>query len=141
MKPESARFVEQANIILARADIMLKAGLNEDAAREAYLASFHVAQAYIFERVDRTFKTHHGVQREFFRLSKDDARTDLGLRRFLSQSYEFKSVADYFSGPNPVTSAADAAEAVATAKRFVAHFAQLVPAPNLRPRRDTDERP
>jgi uncharacterized protein (UPF0332 family) len=139
MKPESARFIEQANIILARAEIMLKVGLNEDAAREAYLASFHVAQAYIFERADRAFKTHHGVQREFFRLSKDDTRTDAGLRRFLSQSYEFKSVADYFSGPNPVTSAADAAAAVETAKRFVAHFAELVPAPDSSPPGDTGE--
>jgi uncharacterized protein (UPF0332 family) len=57
MKPESAKFVEQANIVLARADIMLNVGLNEDAAREAYLASFHVAQAYIFERTDKTFNT------------------------------------------------------------------------------------
>ena len=101
MKPESAKSVEQANIVLARADIMLSAGLNEDAARQAYLASFHVVQAYIFERTDGTFKMHHGVQREFFLLTKDDVRTDQNLRRFLSQSYEFKSVADYSSGPNP----------------------------------------
>ena len=66
MKPESAKFVEQANIVLARADVMLDVGLNEDAARAAYLASFHVAQGYIFERSDRISKTHHGVQREFF---------------------------------------------------------------------------
>jgi uncharacterized protein (UPF0332 family) len=120
MKPESARYIAQADIILGRADVMLKAGLNEDATRAAYLASFHVAQAYIFERTDKTSKTHHGVQREFFRLSKDDRRTDQKLRRFLSQSYEYKAAADYFSGPNPVTSPEDAAEAVATARRFVA---------------------
>ena len=141
MKPESAKFVEQANIVLARADIMLNVGLNEDAAREAYLASFHVAQAYIFERIDKTFKTHHGVQREFFRLTKDDARTDQDLRRFLSRSYEFKSVAEYFSGPNPVTSPGDAAEAIATAKRFVAHFTQLVAIPNAAPRTGSDATP
>ena len=134
MKPESARFVEQANIVLGRADIMLSVGLNEDAAREAYLASFHVAQAYIFERTDRTFKTHHGVQREFFRLTQDDVRTDQVLRRFLSQSYEFKSVADYFSGPNPVTAPEDAAEAISTAKRFVAHFTQMVSVSGAAPR-------
>jgi uncharacterized protein (UPF0332 family) len=126
VKPESARFIDQANIILARADIMLGAGLNEDAAREAYLASFHTAQAYIFERTDKTFKTHRGVQGEFFRLTRHDARTDQDLRRFLSQSYEFKSVADYFSGPSPVTSQETAAEAIATAKRFVEHFTNLV---------------
>ena len=96
----------------------------------AYLASFHMAQAYIFERTDKTFKTHSGVQREFFRLTKDDTRADGELRRFLSRSYEFKSIADYFAGPDPVTSAEDAAEAVATARQFVAHFTQLVPTPN-----------
>ena len=46
MKPESSKFVEQANVVLARADLMLTVGLNEDAARAAYLASFHVAQAH-----------------------------------------------------------------------------------------------
>jgi hypothetical protein len=44
---------------------MLSVGLNEDAAREAYLASFHMAQAYISERTDKTLKTHSGVHREF----------------------------------------------------------------------------
>jgi uncharacterized protein (UPF0332 family) len=129
VKPESVKFIEQANIMLTRADIMLSAGLNEDAAREAYLASFHTAQAYIFERTDKTFKTHRGVQSEFFRLTRHDARTDQDLRRFLAQSYEFKSVADYFSGPSPVTSRETAAEAIATARRFVEHFTRLVPPP------------
>ncbi len=75
----------------------------------------------------------------FFRLSKDDTRTDAGLRRFLSQSYEFKSVADYFSDPNPIASAEDAVAAVETAKRFVAHFAELVPSSDLSPPGNTGE--
>jgi uncharacterized protein (UPF0332 family) len=133
MRPESVKFIEQANIVLVRADIMLNVSLNEDAARLAYLASFHVAQAYIFERTNKVSKTHRGVQTEFFRLTKDDPRTDPDLRRFLSESYEFKSIADYFSGPDPKTSSEDAAEAVATAKRFVAHFARLVPIPQPAP--------
>jgi uncharacterized protein (UPF0332 family) len=127
MKAESAKFIQQADIVLKRGAIMLQAGLNEDAARAAYLACFHVAQAYIFERTDKTLKTHHGVQREFYRLTKEDARTDRELRRFLSRSYEYKAVADYFSGPNPVISPEEAAVALTTAKRFVADFASLVP--------------
>jgi uncharacterized protein (UPF0332 family) len=105
MKPEAAKFIDQANIVLARADLMLTVSLNEDAARAAYLASFHVAQAYIFERTGKTSKSHRGVHTEFFRLTKDDARVDPVLRRFLSQSYEFKSVADYLTGDEAVTSA------------------------------------
>jgi uncharacterized protein (UPF0332 family) len=126
MKPEAAKFVAQANIILGRADVMLGAGLNEDAAREAYLASFHVAQTYIFERINKVLKTHHGVQTQFFRLVKDDARSDRALWQFLSQSYEFKAVADYFAGPNPTISPEAAANALETAKRFVSHFTELI---------------
>ena len=141
MKPEAAKFVDQANIVLARADLMLTVSLNEDAARAAYLASFHVAQGYIFERTGKTSKSHRGVQTEFFRLTKDDARVDPVLRRFLSQSYEFKSVADYLTGDEAVTSAAEAAEAVATSKRFVTHFAALVALPESAPDTSSNEAP
>ena len=105
---------------------MLGVGLNEDAAREAYLTCFHAAQAYIFERSGRVAKTHRGVQTEFLRLTHGDSRADPALRRFLAQAYDFKAVADYFSGPNPVTSPKTAAEAIATADRFLAHFSELV---------------
>ena len=130
MKPESAAFIDQAEIVLSRADRMLSVGLNEDAARAGYLACFHMAQAYNFERTGRTSKSHHGVQTEFFRLSRNDVRAGRELRRFLSQSFEFKSVADYGIGPDAVTSASQAADAVATAKRFVSHFRNLVEVPS-----------
>jgi uncharacterized protein (UPF0332 family) len=127
VRDESVAFLNQADVMLARADLMLSVGLNEDAAREAYLACFHVVQAYIFERTGKASKSHHGVQTEFFRLTKDDPRTDPELRRFLSQSYEFKSVADYGTGPDAVTSPQEATKAITTAKRFVAHFRSMVP--------------
>jgi uncharacterized protein (UPF0332 family) len=126
VSPEAAVLVNHANTILGRATVMLNAGLNEDAARAAYIACFHIAQAYIFERTARTVKAHRGVRAEFFRLTNEDARTDPDLRRFLAQAYEYKSVADYFSGPNPVTAPDTAAEAIGTAQRFVAHFTQYV---------------
>ena len=105
---------------------MLAAKLNEDAACAAYLASFHTAQAYLFERAQRTFKTHHGVRREFVHLTRDNARVDPDLRRFLAQSYEFKAAADYFSGSNPVMPPEEAAAAIETARRFVDHFTALI---------------
>jgi hypothetical protein len=86
-----------------------------------------LAQAYIFERIRKTSRSHHGVQTEFFRLSRDDLRADPELRRFLSQSYEFKALADYGTGPDAITSAGEAAAAVAVARRFVSHFGGLVP--------------
>jgi uncharacterized protein (UPF0332 family) len=126
MKPESATFIDQAAIMLERARVMLTVDLNEDAGRAAYLAAFHVAQAFIFERTDRVSKTHRGVQAEFFRLTKDDPRCDQTLRRFLSQAYEYKSIADYFSGSSATVSPEDASDAVATARVFIAHFSALV---------------
>lgn len=141
MKPEAAKFVEQAEIVLARAATMLSVGLNEDAARAAYMACFHVAQAYVFERTDKTAKSHKGVQIEFFRLTKDDPRTDTTLRQFLSQAYDFKSVADYFTGDDAVTSADEASNALATSKLFVAHFAGLISSPAPKPRPGPAVRP
>jgi uncharacterized protein (UPF0332 family) len=137
--PEATLFIERANIVLGRAGVMLEAGLNEDSAWAAYIASFHVAQAYIFERTGKAFKTHRGVRQEFFRLTQADGRTDPELRRFLARAYEFKSVADYFSGPNPVISQDEAEEAIRTARHFVAHFAQYVSLPNAAPARDVPD--
>jgi uncharacterized protein (UPF0332 family) len=49
-------------------------GLNDAASRNAYLAGFHAAQAFIFERHGKVLKTHKGVQMEFLRLTKNDSR-------------------------------------------------------------------
>jgi hypothetical protein len=61
-----------------------------------------------------------------FRLTKQDNRVDQALRLFLSHSYEFKSSAEDFTGPDAFTAAPDAIGAVALANRFVMHFAALV---------------
>lgn len=71
-------------------------------------------------------KTHHGVQSEFSRITHNDPRVDAALRRFLGQSYRLKSIADYFSEPEPLVTMDEALEAVATAKQFVAHFVGLI---------------
>jgi uncharacterized protein (UPF0332 family) len=128
MKPEAARFAERATIVLARADRMLTAELPEDAGRAAYIASFHRAQAYIFEMFGKMMKTHHGVRTEFSRATQNDPRVDDELRRFLTRSYRLKSIADYFAEPEPNVTMDEATDAVATAKRFVTHFMQLLPA-------------
>lgn len=72
--------------------------LNQAAGRTAYLASYHTAQAFVFERDGKVFKTHAGVQTEFLRLTKDDPRVDSELRGFLSRSYNLKALADYETG-------------------------------------------
>jgi uncharacterized protein (UPF0332 family) len=103
--PEATEFLAKAQHLLAEADTMLRVGLNDAAGRTAYLAGFHAAQAFIFERDGRTFKTHHGVQTEFLRLTKDDPRVDGEMRLFLSRSYNLKAIADYETGPGSEVSA------------------------------------
>jgi len=92
--PQSARFLEKARKLLVEADTMLKVGLNDAAGRTAYLAGYHVAQAFVFERLRKVSKTHNGVQSEFLRLTKDDSRVDPELRSFLSRTYNLKAIAD-----------------------------------------------
>jgi hypothetical protein len=70
---------------------------------------------------------------EFLRLTRDDPRADAGLRAFLRQAYNLKAIADYETGAGSEISAERAEKAVADAKRFVAHFAALVPAPPTDP--------
>jgi uncharacterized protein (UPF0332 family) len=84
--PQAAQFLAKARHLLADADIMLRVGLNDAGGRSAYLAGFHAAQAFIFERSGKIFKTHHGVQTEFLRLTKDDPRVDGETRLFLSRT-------------------------------------------------------
>lgn len=126
MTPEAANFFAKARRLLSEADIMLRVSLHEAAGRAGYLACFHAAQAFIFEHEGRVPKTHNGVQTEFLRLTKDDARVDHELRRVLSRTYDLKAIADYETGPDSEISASQATEAIDGARNFVAHFAGLL---------------
>lgn len=126
MTPETERFLEKADKMLRHADTMVSVGLNEDAGRTAYLASFHAAQAFIFEATARVLKSHNGVQKEFLRLTKDDPHVPAELRIFLSQAYNLKAIADYETGPGAEISSDRAAGAVNTAKLFVSYLSSRV---------------
>jgi len=127
--PEASAFLAKAQHLLAEADTMLGVGLNDAAGRTAYLAGFHAAQALIFERVGRVFKSHRGVQTEFLRLTKDDPNLTVALRGYLSRTYNLKAIADYETGPGSEVSLERAREAVRTGKQFVAHVEAHVAAP------------
>jgi uncharacterized protein (UPF0332 family) len=134
LTPEAVGFLDKARKLLADAEIMLGAGLNDAAGRTAYLAGFHSAQALIFERVRKVFKSHRGVQSEFLRLTTDEPRVAGELRSFLSRSYNLKAIADYETGPGSEISPERAIEAVAVGKRFVAQLAELVAASTAPPK-------
>lgn len=141
MKPEAGRFLQNARKHLERASIMLSVGLNEDAGRAAYLAGFHAAQAFIFEKLGKVFKFHKGVQTEFLRLTKDDPRFTPELRTFLSHAYNLKAIADYETGPGSEVSAERATAAVEAGKQFVTHIAWIIPSAKSSPRPDNGAKP
>jgi uncharacterized protein (UPF0332 family) len=77
VKGQSAAFLEKSRELLDDADAILSVNRHEAAARAAYMAGFHAAQALIFENSGRIYKTHAGLQSEFSRLVKDaDGRSN-----------------------------------------------------------------
>jgi uncharacterized protein (UPF0332 family) len=127
VKEQTSAYLEKSRDLLGRADIMMGAGLTDDAGRTAYLAGLHAAQAFIFETTGRVYKKHSGVPREFSRQVKDDPRVDTSLRTFLCRPYELKAIADYLTGPGSHVSAQTAREAIQTARRLVECVAGLFP--------------
>lgn len=119
MTPEAAGYLEKARRCLEYARVNLSVELGNDAGRNAYLAAFHAAQALIFESTGRIAKSHQGVQAEFSRLTRGDPAIPADLRRFLSQAYNLKAVADYEAGPDAEVPVDRAVLALAGAKQFV----------------------
>ena len=90
MKPQRGAFLDKARVLLEQAWAVIGIGLNEAAARTAYLSAMHAAQALIFENTNRVVSSHKGVQSDFWHLTKDEPRIDDELRAFLSRAYSFK---------------------------------------------------
>ena len=90
MTPETAAFLSAADEALADAKRILEIDIPRQAARLAYYAQFHAAQAFIFEVAGTTSKTHKGVDKQFHRLTKSDQRLPSGLARELSSAYRSK---------------------------------------------------
>jgi uncharacterized protein (UPF0332 family) len=125
LTPEAVGYLDKARQCLGYARVNLGVKLGNDAGRNAYLAAFHAAQAFIFERTGKVAKTHRGVHAEFNRLAKGEMRIDRGLQRFLQQAYNLKAVADYEMGADSVVPLERAAAAIENAARFVESIAEL----------------
>ena len=126
MKPETRAYLDKAQRALTHARAILAIQFGDDAGRAAYLAALHAAQALIFERTGRVAKTHRGAHGQFLRLVAGEPSVDAELRRFLSESYKLKSVADYEVGPDSVVPIEEAAAAIETAARFLDTIAGLL---------------
>jgi uncharacterized protein (UPF0332 family) len=117
--PEAERSLEKANECLSTARAELGINLSSEAGRNAYLAAFHAARAFIFERTGKVVKRHESVQREFTRLARDEPKIDKSFPVFLSQAYNLKAVADYETGAGSIVLPERAAAAIETAGRFI----------------------
>ena len=110
------------------------------AAREAYLAAFHAAEAYIFDKLVDPLKRIAGC--DFIQpTGRNEPRIALEYLTFLARAYELKSIADYSVGPTarPITND-DAARFIETAESFIDAIAQLLP-PGLTPPRGPTAQP
>ena len=105
MKPETADCLTKARECLDGATQIAGCRCPQVAAREAHLATFHAAEAYIFEQIGRTVKTHRGLRTTLSRLARNEPRITQEYLTFLARAYELKSIADYSVGPaaRPIT--------------------------------------
>ena len=58
-----------------------------------------------------------------------ESSIDIALRRFLTDGYDLKTVADYEIGPDAVVSIDDAKGAIETSNRFIERIAVLLAVP------------
>jgi uncharacterized protein (UPF0332 family) len=127
MKAETADYLAKADAVITDARQIATLPLPHIAAREAYVAVFHAAEAYIFEQTGKVAKTHRGLRSEFARLARTEPRIGRELITFLATAYQFKTQADYGIGLSvaPIT-LAEANTAIATAERFVTAIAAII---------------
>lgn len=119
MTPEAKDYLEKARTHLGDARKVAAIGLANLAARSAYYAAFHAAQALIFERTGKIAKTHSGILSEFAKLAKDMPGTGKTFSAFLAQAYLYKEIADYWVGDSATVSIAEAGDAIETAGHFI----------------------
>ena len=127
MTPEAADYLAKARDYLNKARNLLELlHYSEEAAHAAYLAGFHAAQAFVFERTARVAKSHSGLRSTFARLAKDDPRIDRTFTRFLARAYKSKEITDYGVGPQAIVTTAEAQEMIELATRFVDGIAEII---------------
>jgi uncharacterized protein (UPF0332 family) len=112
-------YLARARENLSEARQIAQIGLATVAARSAYYAAFHAAEAYIFDKTGRIAKTHSGVRAEFSRLAKDDTRIARTMTAFLPKAYQYKEISDYSVNPKAVVTMPNAETAISSAADFI----------------------
>ncbi len=126
MKPQTVAYLDSADEALRDAKRILGIDIPRQAARLADYAQFHAAQALIFERTDKSAKTHKGVDKQFHLLALAEPSFPPGLAATMSAAYHFKEAADYETGTAGAVSSADAEDAIAAGEQFVSAVRQAL---------------
>ena len=126
MTPEARDYLAKAGEELAEARAIMGIGLAKAAARGAYYAAFHAAQALLVARTGRIAKTHTGVRTALAQLPREGSPSDRDLLTFLARAYKYKEIGDYGVGPGIVITIGDAENLLAGADRFVARVTALL---------------
>ncbi len=128
MNAQAIFYLAAADETLADARSILTVGVTRQAARLAYYAQFHAAQALIHERTGKVAKTHKGVNVQFHKLAKAEPSIAPQLAAALSAAYHYKEIADYETGAAAVPSD-EAGDAIATAEHFIAEIKRVLSLP------------
>ncbi len=130
MTPEAADYLDKARDDLNDAKKIAAIGLAKVAARSAYYAAYHTAQALIVERTGKIAKTHSGVRPEFARLTREMPEIGRVFSIFLAKAYKYKEICDYgVGGHGAVVTMAESNEVVANAADFIDRITILLAEP------------
>ena len=124
---EADPHIAKARRFLDMARLSLTGDFDEMAGRDAYLAAYHAALAYIAVHDPDAPKTHRGVHNRFSMVAKDDPRVDAEFVTFLARAIVIKNAADYSTDPNVTKPQAEAA--IATAAKFVDAISSILTPP------------
>jgi|SRR5579872_3431417 uncharacterized protein (UPF0332 family) len=127
-RPETAAYLAKARQSLKEARVPVANDLPDAAGRAVYLAAYHAAQAFVFDKTSNVAKTHSGVRSEFARLAKVEPCIERSFPTFLARAYSLKENADYAIGHNAGITIDEAKQAIEIAVRFVDGLAQLLEA-------------
>jgi len=130
--PEAAEYLERAREDLADARKIAAIGLARVAARSAYYAAFHAAEALIIHHSGKVAKTHSGVRAELARLLKDQAGPDRDMLAYLARNYAYKQIGDYAVGRDASVTPKQANDAIEGADRFIERVAALLGTSNIK---------
>ena len=95
MNPTTEKCLRKARESLRDAEEIAGINIALHAARLAYQASFHAANALIVEHTGQVPKTHSGTHALFSKLANEPGGIGRQFSTFLGRAYDYKSRADY----------------------------------------------